>query len=389
MVFQAKRESFCLLLPFFREARQACIAHPPPTHYPEDVLIAALPSYSFRSLQRLSTYSLSPKMEDAMTAKILVVDDDATNRELLQEFLVAEGLEVATASDGRSSLEAFARLEPDLVLLDVNMPFMDGFEVCRRLKSNPETRLTPVVLVTALSATDDRVRGIKVGADGFLSKPVDHSELLAHVRSLLSLKAYTDELERAESVLFALARSIEGKDPYTEGHCERLSGYSARLGEQIGLSEDQVIALRRAGTVHDIGKVAVPDAILLKPGRLTPEEFRVMQEHPVVGERICAPLKSFRLVLPIIRHHHEKLNGSGYPDGLKGEDIPITARVLQIVDVYDALTTERPYKRAFSRAEALEMMEDEVKKGWWDPGIFQEFRQMPTGAGAVAASAKS
>ncbi len=304
-----------------------------------------------------------------MAGKILVVDDDATNRELLQEFLVAEGLEVVTAPDGRSSLEAFARLEPDLVLLDVNMPFVDGFEVCRRLKSNPETRLTPVVLVTALSATDDRVRGIKVGADGFLSKPVDHSELLAHVRSLLS--------------------SIEGKDPYTEGHCERLSGYSARLGEQIGLSEDQVIALRRAGTVHDIGKVAVPDAILLKPGRLTPEEFRVMQEHPVVGERICAPLKSFRLVLPIIRHHHEKLNGSGYPDGLKGEDIPITARVLQIVDVYDALTTERPYKRAFSRAEALEMMEDEVKKGWWDPGIFQEFRQMPTGAGAVAAGAKS
>ncbi len=324
-----------------------------------------------------------------MAGKILVVDDDAANRELLEEFLVAEGLEVVTAPDGRSSLEAFARLEPDLVLLDVNMPFVDGFEVCRRLKSNPETRLTPVVLVTALSATDDRVRGIKVGADGFLSKPVDHSELLAHVRSLLSLKAYTNELERAESVLFALARSIEGKDPYTEGHCERLSGYSARLGERIGLAEDQILALRRAGTVHDIGKVAVPDAILLKPGRLTPEEFRIMQEHPVVGERICAPLKSFRLVLPIIRHHHEKLNGSGYPDGLKGEDIPITARVLQIVDVYDALTTERPYKRAFSRAETLEMMEDEVKKGWWDPGIFQEFRQMPTGAGAVAASAKS
>jgi putative two-component system response regulator len=328
-------------------------------------------------------------MEDAMAGKILVVDDDAANRELLEEFLVAEGLEVVTAPDGRSSLEAFARLAPDLVLLDVNMPYVDGFEVCRRLKSNPDTRLTPVVLVTALSATDDRVRGIKVGADGFLSKPVDHSELLAHVRSLLSLKAYTDELERAESVLFALARSIEGKDPYTEGHCERLSGYSARLGQRIGLAEDQIIALRRAGSVHDIGKVAVPDAILLKPGRLTPEEFRIMQEHPVVGERICAPLKSFRLVLPIIRHHHEKLNGSGYPDGLKGEDIPITARVLQIVDVYDALTTERPYKGAFPRAEALEMMEEEVKKGWWDPGVFQEFRQMPTGTGAVAAGANS
>jgi putative two-component system response regulator len=323
-----------------------------------------------------------------MSAKILVVDDDAASRELLQEFLVAEGLEVVTAPDGRKSLEAFARLGPDLVLLDVNMPFVDGFEVCRRLKGKAETRLTPVVLVTALSATEDRVRGIKAGADGFLSKPFDHSELLAHVRSLLSLKAYTDELERAESVLFALARSIEGKDPDTEGHCERLSDYSARLGERIGLAEDQVVALRRAGIVHDIGKVAVPDAVLLKPGRLTPEEFRVIQEHPVVGERICMPLKSFRLVLPIIRHHHEKLNGSGYPDGLKGEEIPITARVLQIVDVYDALATKRPYKRALSNAEALGIMEEEVKKGWWDPGIFQEFCQMPTSAAATAATAK-
>jgi len=359
-----------------------------PQIYPEKIVIASLPSYSFRSLQRLSSYSSSTTMGDTMAGKILVVDDDATNRELLQEFLVAEGLEVVTAPDGRSSLEAFARLKPDLVLLDVNMPFLDGFDVCCRLKSNPETRLTPVLLVTALSATEDRVRGIKAGADGFLSKPFDHSELLAHVRSLLSLKAYTDELERAESVLFALARSIEGKDPYTEGHCERLSGYGARLGERIGLAEDQVIALRRAGIIHDIGKVAVPDAILLKPGRLTPEEFQIMQEHPVVGERICAPLKSFRSVLPIIRHHHEKLNGSGYPDGLKGEEIPMTARVLQIVDVYDALTTQRPYKRAFSRVEALEIMEEEVKKGWWDPGLFQKFRQMPTDASAAAAGAE-
>jgi putative two-component system response regulator len=315
-----------------------------------------------------------------VAGKILVVDDDAANRELLQEFLAAEGLEVLTAPDGRSSLLEFSRSKPDLVLLDVNMPFVDGFEVCRRLKGNPETRLTPVVLVTALSATEDRVQGIKAGADGFLSKPFDHSELLAHVRSLLSLKAYTDELERAESVLFALARGIEGKDPCTEGHCERLSDYSARLGKRIGLADEQITALRRAGIVHDIGKVAVPDAILLKPARLTPEEFRIVQEHPVVGERICAPLKSFRFVLPIIRHHHEKLDGSGYPDGLKGEEIPLTARILQIVDVYDALATQRPYKRALSRAETLEIMEDETKKGWWDPRIFSEFKQLVTSA---------
>ena len=311
-----------------------------------------------------------------MAGKILVVDDDAANRELLQETLIAEGMEVVTAPDGRSSLEEFARLKPDLVLLDVNMPFLDGFEVCRRLKSNPETRLTPVVLVTGLTGREDRVRGIKSGADGFLSKPVDQSELLAHVRSLLSLKAHTDELERAELVLFALARCIEGKDPNTEGHCERLSGYSVQLGKEIGLPEEQLVALRRAGIVHDIGKVAVPETILLKPGRLTPEEFLVVQHHPVLGERICAPLKSFRLVLPIIRHHHEKLDGSGYPDGLKGEEISLTARVLQIVDVYDALTTDRPYKSAFASVKALEIMEDEVNKGWWDSRIFGEFKRL-------------
>jgi len=217
--------------------------------------------------------------------------------------------------------------------------------------------------------------------------PQDRAELFARVRSLLSLKAHTDELERAESVLYALARSIEGKDPYTEGHCERLAEFSARLGARVGLPEEQLTALRRAGTVHDIGKVAVPDAILLKPGPLTAEEQVIMRQHPVVGERICAPLKSFRLVLPIIRHHHERLDGSGYPDGLKCDAIPLTARVLQLVDVYDALTTERPYKCAISVPEALAMMEDEVRKGWWDRDLFAEFLQLVAesdGRGRVA-----
>ena len=317
-----------------------------------------------------------------MGYKILIADDDAACREVLEALLTDQGYETRQAGDGHEAFESVAREQPDLVLLDVMMPKLNGFEVCRRIKDNPETRLTPVVLVTWLSAAEDRVHGIEAGADEFLNKPVDPSELLARVRSLLALKAYTDELERAESVLFSLARSIEAKDPYTGGHCERLSGYSVQLGERIGLPEDQITALRRAGIVHDIGKVAVPDAILLKPGPLTPEEWRVMREHPVVGERICAPLKSFRLVLPVIRHHHEKLDGSGYPDGLKGKQIPVTARVLQIVDVYDALATERPYKRALSSAEALETMEQEVKKGWWDPYFFGEFQRMLAGSDA-------
>jgi putative two-component system response regulator len=319
---------------------------------------------------------------------ILVADDQAANRELFDELLSSEGFNVLTADDGAAALENMNLVNIDLVLLDVMMPHLNGFEVCAKIKANPDTYLIPVVLVTALSDKQDRIEGIRVGADDFLTRPVDRTELLTRVRSLIKLKHRTDELERAESVLFSLARSIEGKDPYTYGHCERLMNYSVSLGEHLCLPEEQIIALRRAGIVHDIGKVAVPDAILLKPGKLTPEEWKLMQEHPVVGERICAPLKSFRAVLPIIRHHHEKLDGSGYPDGLRGDGIPVTARILQVVDVYDALTTKRPYKAALSMIEALQIMNQEVAKGWWDPRIFNEFERLIT-SGTLNLLAKS
>jgi putative two-component system response regulator len=311
-----------------------------------------------------------------ITGTVLVADDQAANRELLEELLTAQGCKVIAVPDGAAAVEQLTRTQVDLVLLDVMMPYLNGFEVCEKIKNNPDTYLIPVIIITALSDKQDRLEGIKVGADDFLTRPVDRTELLARVRSLLKLKQRTDELERAESVLFSLARSIEGKDPYTHGHCERLSDYSVRLGEHLGLSEDQLVALRRAGIVHDVGKIAVPDAILLKSGRLTPDEWTIIREHPVVGERICAPLKSFRFVLPIIRHHHEKLDGSGYPDGLRGDAIPVTARVLQIVDVYDALTTDRPYKKAFSVTDALQTMKEEVAKGWWDPHIFDQFERL-------------
>ena len=307
---------------------------------------------------------------------ILLADDNLASRDVLEEFLTRDGYRVLTASDGVEALDLIGKTALDVVLLDVMMPHLSGFDVCRKLKDNPETYLLPVVLVTALSDTQDRIDGHRAGADDFLTRPVDRTELLARVQSLVKLKQRTDELERAESVLFALARSIEGKDPYTGGHCERLAEYSAALGKGIGLTEDQITALRRAGIVHDIGKVAVPDSILLKPAALTLEERTLMQEHAMVGERICAPLKAFRLVLPIIRHHHEKLDGSGYPDGLRGDRIPVTARVLQIVDVYDALTTARPYKRAFSVPETLQIMEQEVGRGWWDADIFEEFKKL-------------
>jgi putative two-component system response regulator len=311
-----------------------------------------------------------------MYEKILIVDDESGARAALEFLLRREGFEVRDAADGPTAIQECAAFRPDLILLDIMMPGMNGFEVCRHIKATPETRLTPVVLVTGLTTTEDRITGINAGADDFLSKPIDLNELLARTRSLLRLKQYTDELENAEAVLFSLAHSIEARDPYTHGHCERLAEMSARMGERLGVPEEQIKALRRAGVVHDIGKVAVPDSILLKPGPLTPDETKVMQKHPVVGERICAPLKTFRLVLPIIRHHQEKHDGSGYPDKLQGEEIPLTARILQLSDVYDALTTDRPYKVAFTPEVALDLMGEEAERGWWDQELFEAFREM-------------
>jgi len=311
-----------------------------------------------------------------MSEKILIVDDETGARAALEFLLRREGFEVRDAADGPAAIQECASFRPDLILLDIVMPGMDGFEVCRRIKATPETRLTPVVLITGLTGTEDRIMGINAGADDFLSKPIDLNELLARTRSLLRLKQYTDELENAEAVLFSLAHSIEARDPYTHGHCERLAEMSARMGERLGVTEEQIKALRRAGVVHDIGKVAVADSILLKPGPLSADEAKTMQKHPVVGERICAPLKTFRLVLPIIRHHHEKHDGTGYPDGLQGEEIPLTARILQLSDVYDALTTDRPYKVAFTPEVALDLMEEEAERGWWDRELFEAFREM-------------
>jgi putative two-component system response regulator len=311
-----------------------------------------------------------------MAERILIVDDQPSARLALTTLLRREGFQVHDVSSGDEALAECSTFRPDLILLDIVMPGLSGFEVCRRIKATPETRLTPVVLITGLSETEDRIKGSNVGADDFLSKPIDINELLARTRSLLRLKQYTDELENAESVLFTLAHSIEARDPYTRGHCERLSEMGARMGEKLRLPDEQITALRRAGIVHDIGKVVVPDAILLKPDPLSPEDMEVMRKHPVVGEHICKPMRTFRLVLPIIRHHHERHDGSGYPDGLRGSEIPVTAAILQLVDVYDALTTDRPYRQASTPAGALEIMEAESQRGWWDKDLLAAFRDM-------------
>jgi putative two-component system response regulator len=311
--------------------------------------------------------------DDRSRTRILVVDDSALECELLKDELTREGYQVSSAQDGEEALAKVAMEGPDLILLDVIMPRLDGYEVCRRLKSDGQTILVPVVMITSLHATEERIRGLEAGADDFLSKPFNRLELLTRVRSLLKLKRHTDELENAETVLFSLAMSVEAKDPYTNGHCERLAHYSVALGRRLGLSQEYLKALHRGGILHDVGKIGILDSILLKPGQLTQEERLVMQAHPVIGERICTPLKSLRLVLPIIRHHHERADGSGYPDGLVGEAIPRTARILQVVDVFDAFMTERPYKPAFTLEQSFALMREETRKGWWDASLVELF----------------
>jgi len=292
---------------------------------------------------------------------------------MLEDLLRSEGYDVRTAEDGEQALERVREAPPDLILLDVMMPKLDGYEVCRRLKGDKDTVFIPIVMVTALTRLEEKIKGIEAGADDFLTKPFNSVELTTRVRSLLKVKHLTDELENAETVLFSLALGVEAKDPYTEGHCDRLSAFSFQLGAAMGLPEEELTALRRGGVLHDIGKIMIPDTILAKPGPLTQDEWTIMREHPLVGERICKPLKTLKLVLPIIRHHHEKWNGSGYPDGLKGEEIPVTARILQVVDVYDALTTKRPYKPALPQERVFEIMQEEVAKGWWDRRILETF----------------
>jgi putative two-component system response regulator len=304
------------------------------------------------------------------------VDDIPQNVDLVSSLMRSEGYEVTSAADGLEALAKVADAPPDVILLDIMMPALDGYAVCRQLKARPETRLVPIVLITALGDEADKLLGIEAGADDFLTKPFSHAELKARIRSLLKLKAFTDELEHAETMLLTLGRTVEAKDPYTQGHCDRLSTYSVALGRVLGLRADDLTALERGGSLHDLGKIGIPDSILLKPSGLTGPEWAIMREHPVIGERICLPLRSLKRVLPIIRHHHERWDGGGYPDGLAGEAIPHTARILQVVDIFDALTTARPYKPALSQADALSMLRDEVARGWRDPGVVGPFIEL-------------
>jgi putative two-component system response regulator len=312
---------------------------------------------------------------------VLVVDDGETNRKLVEAFLSDLDCRLRHAVDGPSAMAAIEAEPPDLVLLDVQMPGMDGYEVCRRIKALPRGRLLPVVMLTALDHANDRVLALEAGADDFMSKPVDRVELVARVRSALRLKALYDTLDSAEHVIFSLAAAVEAKDSYTEKHTNRVAENARMIGVRMGLPERALDALYRGGIIHDIGKIGVPDAILQKPGPLDTTEMAVIQQHPLIGESIVRPLRSGVPLLPIVRHHHERVDGTGYPDGLKGRAIPHLARIVAVCDAFDALTSDRPYRKARSVDEALGILTDGAGRQW-DPEAIEALsanRSAPTG----------
>jgi len=306
---------------------------------------------------------------------VLAVDDSRENLELIQALLSVAGYEVVTASNGEEALVVVEEESPDLILIDATVPNMNGFEVCTLLKSKEETRLLPVLLVTPVQETEYKIRGFEAGVDDFVHRPINSVELLARVRSLVRTKRLNDQLVNVENIILALATAIEAKDPYTEGHVDRVASYALSLGGETGLAPWELQLLRKAAILHDVGKIGVNESVLLKPGPLSADEFNHMKRHTVIGERICKPLQQDRLILEVIRHHHERYDGKGYPDGLAGEDIPIAARIMAVVDAYDALTSDRPYRKRLSQEQAVQILKQEAGKQF-DPKIAIAFVSM-------------
>lgn len=315
------------------------------------------------------------------TSMILIVDDDPRNLKLLEATLKPfENYTVVKASSGEEALLITNRDDIDLILLDVMMPDMDGYEVCNRLKSHEATRLIPIVMVTALDDLEAKIKGIEAGADDFIAKPPNKVELLARIRSLVRVKVLNRNLTNIENVLISMANAVEAKDIYTQGHILRVSSMAVNLGKKLNLSTREIESLRLGGILHDIGKIGVPQEILNKPGRLDADELNIIKKHPDIGHKICLPLKkTLGPALEVIRHHHEKVDGSGYPDGIRGEEISILARIMAIVDIYDALVTDRPYRKKIPREKAFKILHEEAAEGKIDREILRHFSVMING----------
>jgi putative two-component system response regulator len=332
--------------------------------------------------------------------RILVVDDEPVNRELLEDMLTPLGYQVFQAPDGETALHMVRQTPPDVILLDVMMPKMDGFEVARRLKQDEATKVIPIVMVTALRAVADRVKALAVGANDFLSKPVDRSELQATVDSQVQVKAYHDHLKNYQKELEAevahrteqlrlaldelrqasldtimrLARAAEYKDEDTGAHILRMSSYAAAVARQMGLGDHLAQRILYAAPMHDVGKIGIPERILLKPGKLDPDEWEIMKQHTLIGGRILEGAKAgyLRLAEVIALTHHERWDGTGYPRGLKGKETPRVGQITAIADVFDALTSKRPYKEPFSIEKSLGIIK-ESRGSHFDPDVVDAF----------------
>jgi putative two-component system response regulator len=307
------------------------------------------------------------------SATVMVVEDDPAVRQTLSELMGGPGYRVVIADSAEQAVELLNVVAPDLILTDVQMGGLSGIELCQRVKADPRYELTPVVLLSAVSDVKARVEGLAAGADDFFSKPVDFRELLTRLEALLRVKFLLDQLERAEGMITTLALTIEARDKHTSGHCERLARYALAVGEALGADRATLRTLRLGGYLHDLGKIAIPDDILLKPGPLDERERERIRVHPTVGADLMAGMKSLEAVRPIVRHHHERWDGSGYPDRLEGEKIPLGARIISVVDVFDSLHTARPYRAALSREAALSIVKRETEAGFWDPAVVSVF----------------
>jgi putative two-component system response regulator len=307
-------------------------------------------------------------------ARILVVEDQPMIARLLKGLLAAEGYEVACAEDGLKAMEQIALQPPDLIFLDLNLPRMSGYDVCRRMKQDPDTRLIPIVILTGEDPHEARLKVWELGADEFISKPIPNNlELLARCKSLLQIKRLNNELETAQSVLFALARTVEARSAFTFGHSGRVAHYAEELAKQLNLSARDREVLGRSAILHDIGKLSIPDEVLNKRGPLTVEEYEIVKTHAAKGAAIVDPLRSLRDTVPLIRWHHERLDGKGYPDGLCGAGIPLLVRVLSVVDVYDALSSPRPYRNAIPKDDCVRILQENAAGGGLDPDLVDQF----------------
>jgi len=309
-----------------------------------------------------------------MNPAILLVDVASANREELKVFLRGKKFDVETAADGESAVKCCQRVRPDLILIYDRLADICGLELCRQLKKDPANQLVPIVLLKSDLSQWDIHSGQEAGATDIWTNPPTMWDALRRIETLFRLKMHMDE--QAKSVVIALARSIDSSQNLRNGHSQRMADYAEQLGKGFGFGAEDLQELRMACWLHDVGKISIPESILLKPGPLSATETKIMQEHPAIGEKICTPIKSFRSILPVIRHHHEKMDGSGYPDGLRGEAIPLKARILQVADIYDALTTDRPYRGALSHSEALETLFEETEKGWLDPAVVLKFSRI-------------